>query len=202
MDDRAKEDIELMVRVRDGDRFAFYRLFRKYEGIMMNYFYSRIWNRNLSRDCNQELFFELWKARKNYRGQGKFTTFLFTIARRTLIKAIRAKQKDSSFFAANVCNSFCGDELADKEFSQRHLPDKKLLRKEAAQKLKEGIALLPEKLRMVVILGELHDFSDEEVAYLLDIAPGTVRTRKHRAIIKLKDILNGLYESTEAGAAL
>ncbi len=181
-------DRDLMLAVKTGKREVFDRLFLKHEKMMLNYFYTRLWDEQLARDCNQELFLAVWKEKERFRGECKFTTFLFGIAKRILASVIKKKQKEkASFFTPQ--RSDWAFHVTETDGKGRNSPDRELIRQEDAKRLKRAIVLLPERFRLVFFLSQIEEIQDTKVAEILHISVNTVRTRNYRAMRKLRKIL-------------
>ena len=82
MDDGAKrDDIVLMMRVREGDASAFEVLFNRYQRALLNFFFGLTRNNQTARDLAQETFLRIWKIRRRYRATGTFPAYLFGVGR-------------------------------------------------------------------------------------------------------------------------
>jgi len=74
-------DEELMSLVANQDASAFEELFHRYRRRLFAFFYRLAWNAEEARDCNQETFLRLWRGRARYAPKGRFSTYLFQIAK-------------------------------------------------------------------------------------------------------------------------
>lgn len=123
-------------------------------------------------DLFQEIIVQLWKAWPNFKGESKFSTWLYRIALNTAISGLRRKKTDVVLMS--------GEDLP-------HLPDPDdhLEKEEKLKALNEAIQQLPEIDRAVVLL-YLEDKSYEEMEDILGISQGTLRVKMNRAKEKLK----------------
>lgn len=80
-------DDELMRRVQAQDAAAFEELYRRYARPLQSFFYRMAWDAGLSEDWMQEVFVKLWRSAAQYQGTGKFSTYLFQIARNHWLNA-------------------------------------------------------------------------------------------------------------------
>ena len=74
-------DVELMLRVGNGDLDAFDSLVRRWRKPLLSFFYPLTWNHDDAEDCAQATFMRLWRARERYAPCAKFSTYLFRIAK-------------------------------------------------------------------------------------------------------------------------
>jgi RNA polymerase sigma-70 factor, ECF subfamily len=123
-------------------------------------------------DLFQEIIIQLWKAWPNFKGQSKFSTWLYRIALNTAISGLRKKKTDFIYMS--------GDDLP-------HLPDNDdhQDKEEKLRTLYEAIQQLSEIDRAVVLL-YLEDKNYEEMEDILGISQGTLRVKMNRAKEKLK----------------
>jgi RNA polymerase sigma-70 factor, ECF subfamily len=110
-------------------------------------------------DAAQETFVRVWKGMPNFRGESSISTWIFTIARRTCLDALKTRRKMVSL-----------TELLEKPQVERSLLDIDAL-----------LAELPDRLREAVVLFYLEDKSYEEVGRTMEIPMGTVKTLLFRA---------------------
>jgi len=176
--DRIEEagDAELMRCVQRGERSAFEILIRRHQQGLMNFF-RRLGAYNEAEDLVQNTFVRLFHYRLKYRETAKFTTFLYTLARHTWIDGFRKRKRRDQLTEAWRQEA----EAADHASAQR---PRSRLDAEAA------LARLPEKLRGVVVLGICQGMPYEEVAEILDIPVGTVKSRIFAALQRLKEFFD------------
>jgi RNA polymerase sigma-70 factor (ECF subfamily) len=123
-------------------------------------------------DLFQEIVIQLWKAWPNFKGQSKFSTWLYRIALNTAISGLRKKKTEIILMNGEDLPHFPdSDDQAEKE--------------EKLKALYEGIQQLPEIDRAVVLL-YLEDKNYEEMEDILGISQGTLRVKMNRAKEKLK----------------
>jgi RNA polymerase sigma-70 factor (ECF subfamily) len=183
-------DEELMGFVRNQDVSAFEELFGRYERRVFAFFYRLIWNAEEAKDCTQETFLRLWRGRAGYAPTGRFSTYIFQIAKNHFL---HKRQKDKSGAnlkqaAANGSQRPREDEaLADGTFSQA-------MAHEIGTAISKAVRSLPETHRLVYVLSEGQRLSYQEIAEILDCPVGTVSSRKVEAIRKLRRLLEPLRD--------
>src|SRR5487761_836792 len=87
-------DLELMLRVRSGDADSFEVLLNRYRARLVSYFSRMVRDPALAEDLAQEVFLRVYKARKRYRPDARFTTWLYRIATNLALNAIRDRRGD------------------------------------------------------------------------------------------------------------
>ena len=167
-------DEDLMARVAEDDERAFPELVRRFQGRVMNLI-SRVLNdRECADDLAQEVFVRVYVHRRNYRRGSKFSTWLFTIAAN--LDALQETLKDSAI------------QLADPTEGR----ESRMEREQLQQAVALAIAAVPGKYRLALVLRDIEGLSYEEIAQVLSIPGGTVRSRINRARSMLKRKLQPL----------
>ncbi len=179
--DKASDET-LIKAVGAGDTAALGELVRRYQDRVLSFM---AWNFSLPReealDMTQEAFLAVWKGAAAYRGEALFKTWLFSVARNVGLSYFRnfiAKKAESA-----------GLIFGDEEFE--NIPDSAPGALEALEAGERGalvraaVGRLPDKLKTVLLLREWEDLSYEEIAALLQVPVGTVRSRIHNAHARL-----------------
>lgn len=187
-DTAENSDMELMRKVAAGDKVAFAQLFKKYYPGILNFFWRLVWNRATAQDYAQDTFLKLWRKRRAYGGTGKFSTYLFQIAKNHWINQLRRKQRYQKFMDTKV------EELR-KEEGTAPAPDVQLEKEELAQMVKRAVESLPENLRVPFVLSRYNRFKYKDIAEILNISPRTVEWRISEAFGLLGSKLADLKES-------
>ena len=170
----------LMLRAREGDRAAFEELFRLYERPILNYVYRLSKNRALSEDLLQEAFLRLWRALPGYRPTAKVSTYVFRIAHNLYLnEAARRREKP----------------IEDADSESRLDPGADMARRELQAAVRSAVEALPEGERECLILSEFQGFKYADIAEVLGIPVGTVKSRMFSAVNRLKESLRGMEPS-------
>lgn len=181
-------DEQLMMLVKSQDMSAYERLVDKYEQCLFGFFWRLVADAEQARDCTQETFLRLWKGRRRYHPKGKFSTYLFQIAKNYLLNE-RHKQKSRAKVEGCYADS--------REFSaSRHAPEAldELLADELRTAVCEAIRCLPKEHRLVWVLSEHQGLSYKEIGQIMNCSPATVCSRKSKAVEELQVILAPLSE--------
>jgi len=184
-------DEDLMARVAEEDERAFTELVRRYQARVTNLI-SRVLNDRISSDdLAQEVFVRVFVHRRNYRRGSKFSTWLFTIAANLAKNEIRRRVRRRNWFSLDALQEMLSDstmQLADPTEGQ----DIALQRGQLQESVGRAIATVPEKYRIALVLRDIEGLAYEEIAEVLGIPGGTVRSRINRARGMLKRKLQPL----------
>ena len=186
-------DAELIAAVKDGKLAAFTQLVDRHQRSLINFFYHLSWDRPLSEDCAQEVFLRLYSHLGSYEPQAKFTTFLYRIARNLWIDKVRSAASHGK--PVSLESTAGGGEertLRDRVSAASPTPVEILTREETQDELKRAIEQLPEEQKAVLILSEIQGLKYQEIGAILEIPVGTVKSRMHTAMEKLKEMLSDL----------
>ncbi|MEW6110962.1 MAG: sigma-70 family RNA polymerase sigma factor [Thermodesulfobacteriota bacterium] len=184
------EDSEVVKDCVQGNRDAFNILVEKYYRRIYNLAYRFVGDQEEANDLAQDIFTAAYQNLKRFRGESKFSTWLFQIA--TNRGKNRFKYLKRRGYFANK-GPIDGDE--DREGLPRELPDTSsnpedlLAGKEIQRIVQEAIDDLEPDHKEIVILRDIEGFSYEEIARMLDLPEGTTKSRLHRARMVVKEKL-------------
>lgn len=181
-------DVALMLRVRDGDEAALEEIYARYQRPVLNFIFRMVRDRALAEDLTQEVFLRLWRSRGRYEPMALFTTYLFQIARNAALNEIDRRGREPL-----VSGDGRGGEPGDPEIAaSREPPDLhpgpalQADLNETRHIVEEAVAALDEKHRAVFVLGYFQGFRYREIAEILDIPVGTVKSRMAHAEKKVR----------------
>lgn len=169
------EDAALMLRAGSGDDEAFAVLVRRHQKKLLNYFARA----SVQYDCEdlvQQTFLRLHRYRTRYRQTAKFTTFLFLLARQVWIDELRRRTRQERL----------AEGLAAEPHPEHAAPAAADAGASGGLDLAQALAALPEGLRQVVELGVYQDLPYAEIAAILKIPVGTVKSRMFTALARLR----------------
>ena len=175
-----EEELAVVQKVQSGDVNAFEDLVAAYEKNVYNLALRMPSN---AQDLAQEAFIKAYNSLSSFRGESKFSVWLYRIVSNVCLDYLRKKNKQSTV-SLSVEDDDGEDsqlDLPDLSQSPEELLEKKLTR-EAVQR---GLAALPEDARQILLLREIQGLSYEEIASALGIDLGTVKSRIFRARKKL-----------------
>ena len=173
-------DEELMLALRDGELTAFDALFRRhYESVRM--LCARVTaTASVGDDLAQETFLRVLRHRATFRGDARFTTWIYRIAR-------------------NLCLEHVARAARDQRIAERWKVEAPVSlasdRSDELDALAAALQTLPPDQREVLVLCRYHDLPFAEVAEILGCTPGAARVRAHRALVALRKA----YDAREHG---
>jgi RNA polymerase sigma-70 factor, ECF subfamily len=184
-------DDYLMQQFISGDRDAFSLLVNRYKRDIFNFILSKVKDRDLASDLAQDVFVKLFNSTGRFSAHGKFKAWLFRIAQNVCIDQYRKSNKASILFLNEEIESETNekttklDQLEDESLN----PVKELEYSELQTILKLALEKLPEKQQTALVLCQYHGMSYGEIAEIQKCPLGTVKSRVHNALMKMKDVL-------------
>jgi RNA polymerase sigma-70 factor (ECF subfamily) len=179
-------DEQAMWRVRmEDDAEAFAVLVQRWEGPIQNLCTRMLGDSHRGEDLAQEAFSRIFARRKDYVPNGKFSTFLWRIALNLCYDALRIRNRRREF-------SFNGGlENAELDCAAADLaPDVSLVRDETAHDVRTALQRIPETYRSVLVLRHYEDLKFREIADVLGIPEGTVKSRMVEGLTQLARLLD------------
>jgi len=174
-------DNDLMLQVRNGDIDKLGLLFDKYHRVLYAFFVRMTNSKATSEDLVQEVFLRMLKYRYTFRGEGKFTNWMFHIARNAQIDFLKKQGKETPV-----------DDEALETASEDMLPHEAIEHHQNHLLLQKALDQLSHEKREVLILSRFHDMKYNDIAALMQCQVGTVKARVHRALAELRSIYNEL----------
>ena len=171
-------------RLRAGDAPAFEELVMTYQHRVFGVALRMLGNRAEAEEVAQEAFVRAHRALGDFRGDAKLSTWLYAITSRLCLNRLASGERRMARQ---------GEDALLRLSDAGPRPDAALERRELETALGRAIAELPEDRRIVVVLRDLEGLSYEEIAQVLELELGTVRSRLHRARADLKDKLERFF---------
>jgi len=192
-----KADAELLARYGAGDEAAFREIVSRYKNSLY-LFLSRFLNRqDLVEDVFQETFLQLFTSRDSFDTSRPLRPWLFTIAANKAKDALRKRQRTVAIPIGTIAEpeemSF-GDVL-NALTSDSVTPYEKLQEGETAAQVRRIISNMPENLREILVLAYFNRFSYKQMAQILSIPIGTVKSRLHTAVGRFAKEWKEAFES-------
>jgi len=187
------EERALIERCKRGDIGAFNDLVRKYEKQVYNFAYRLTGNYDDANDVAQDAFLRVFNAIGTFRGDSSFSTWLFRITTNVFLderKKAKAHPQTSLDEYLELGESSVARQIEDPSPT----PEAVLEESERALILSKAVGDLPEYQRAMVTLYHTQQKSYEEIAEIMDLPIGTVKSRLNRARLALKEKLSGIRE--------
>jgi RNA polymerase sigma-70 factor, ECF subfamily len=189
-------DLQLVERVRAGDKQAFGLLVEKYRRKLMRLLSRMVRDSEEIEDIAQETFIKAYRALPQFRGDAAFYTWLYRIAVNTAKNYLAARGRGMRTVSDHAMND--EDEPDERLMAQDiSTPETELLSKQVAIAVNQAVDALPEELRQAITLREIEGMSYEEIAEYMACPIGTVRSRIFRAREAIATKLRPLLGTSE-----
>lgn len=185
-----EHSVRCMERLAVGDESALEELYERWSRPLLSFLYGMCRDRALCEDLMQGVFLKVWRAAPRYRPIAKFSTWLFQIARNHWLNEREKKLRrirPVSLDGGSADDD--GPRLVHQVASGDPTPDARALSGELGDHIAAAVQRLPEKLRDVWVLGAGQGLPYKEVATILDIPVGTVKSRMFQAVRALREEL-------------
>ena len=181
------DETALIKKIKDGDLDAFSHLVRSYEKKAFNFTYRMLKDVHLAEDATQEAFLRVFSKIDTFRGNSSFSTWFYTILNNICLDILRKKSRQAETTTLYQQNDDEEFELQIEDTSPG--PHERLQKKDALKSLEKAISKLSKEHKAVIILRDIEDKEYDEIAQILGISLGTVKSRLSRARLALRKIL-------------
>lgn len=195
MDSRRDRKLVRALRARDED--AFTELVRVYQHKVFNVTYRILGDRHEAEDVAQEVFISVFKHIEQFRGDAKFSTWIYRIATnhaRNRIKYLGRRQRKQH---QDIEDTPEGDVLDNPLGEHVPRPDRQVQAQQLELIIKEGLEALRPEHREIIVLRDIEALSYQEISEITGLAEGTVKSRLFRARVALKEFVTARYDVEE-----
>jgi RNA polymerase sigma-70 factor (ECF subfamily) len=186
-----ESDETLIAAARAGDADAYGHLAERHRRLLTAYYRRQLWDAEAAEDGAQDVLLKVFRFLSRYESRGKFTTFLFSVARNHGIDRARSRRGEprvgSIQDADSMMEGMQGPDMGPVETASGQ---------EAVQRLLAAIAKLPESQRIVIRLAALEGLAHRRIAKRLSIPVGTVKSRIHTALGRVRVLLADRREAS------
>ena len=182
------DENKLILRASGGDPSAFNQLMGMHEKRMYAVALRMCGNREDAQDCLQEAMLRVYRAIGGFKGQSSFGTWVYRITMNTCLDELRRKKNKQNVSFDNLLDQ--GWSPADDSAS----PEKKVMQIEMRKSISSSIQELPEDMRSAIIMRDIHGYSYDEIADMLGVNVGTIKSRISRGREKLREKLSNFSE--------
>lgn len=189
------EDLDLVEQSRQGDVAAYGRLVTKYQDRVFNTCMRLCGNRADAEDCTQEAFLKALRAIHSFEGQSQFSTWVFRIAVNVVLSAKRQSRSRPTVSMDSLPRHREAGEaasLAALMASAEQGPEERVDREDTMAEVQRALGSLDVEHRTVIVLRDMESFDYAEIADILGVPKGTVKSRLHRARMALREKLSPL----------
>ena len=177
-------DAELLDRYAAGEEGAFREIVSRYKDGLYAFLRHFLNQQDLVEDVFQETFLQLFTSRESYDPSRALRPWLFTIAANKAKDALRKQQRTAAIPIGTIADSqeLSFDDVLNVLTSDTTMPYDKLQERETAVRVRKIISDMPQNLREILILAYFNKFSYKQMAQILSIPIGTVKSRLHTAV--------------------
>lgn len=179
------DELELVRRAAAGDQGAFGLLVEQYEKPVYHQALRLLSHPEDAADVTQEVFLKAWRSLPAFQGESSFSTWLYRLTNNAAIDLLRRERKRRGDTSLDGEEGLPGDLAAD----PAPTPEQALERRELSRAVEDGLSRLSDEHRQVLVLREINGLSYDEIAQVLGLSPGTVKSRLARARLALAKIL-------------
>ena len=193
-------DAELLEKYKAGDEDAFREIVDRYKNPLYAFLRRFLNRQDLVEDVFQETFLQLYSSKDKFDSSKPLHPWLFTIAANKAKDSLRKQQRNYSLGIGAIADSggVSVDDVVNLLASFKTTPEDEASKDETAHRVREVIANMPENLRGILILAYFEQFSYKQMAEILSIPIGTVKSRLHTAVVhftkRWKDLNRGSGE--------
>ena len=176
------DDRLLVQRATEGDTDAFAELVKLHQSMVYGLALRKLGNPHDAEEAAQTAFLNAWRGLNSFKGESSFATWLYRLTANACIDHLRQNGKHTE-------NRSLEDDTLPQLPDSKPDPEEQALRRERQEMLRKTINQLPPEQRTVLLLRELDGLTYEEIARLLRLELGTVKSRLARARLALRNRL-------------
>jgi len=168
-----RSDLEIVRRIICGEKELFELIVKKYQKRLFNSAYRYVGDFHEAEDLTQEIFVKIYKNLSSFKGNSKFSTWIFSIT----MNHLKSRRRKITQFLETIFDFFSAETfIKGKNYELEQIVENR----ETRRLLEKEIGRLPEKYREIVILRDINGFSYNEISEILSINMETVKTRIKR----------------------
>jgi len=188
-----QDDIELVVASKAGNQDAFAQLVQRHQRRVFNLVFRMLQQYEEANEVTQETFLAAWQGLSSFRGDARFSTWLYRIAYNCSLKQLEQRKRDTALQVAVQAEQSLQQESCDER------AEAEMEAHERQALVREHLSMLPAKYRIVLVLRHLQELTYEEMAEILTMPIGTIKTHLFRARNLLKERLESFDSGNRGG---
>ncbi len=176
-------DVQLMLRVREGQDAAFGELVSRYQNRLVSIFVHLVGDRQAAEDLTQEAFLRIYRARNGYEPTAKFSTWVFRIAQNLASNSRRSKGRRKEVQLKTSESGPMGARPHEQLLKEKSalMPTRQLDRGELQEHVQSALELLNERQKLALLLHKFEEMSYEDIAETMEMTPSAVKSLLSRA---------------------
>ena len=187
------DELKLIKKIKDGSIDAFSELVQIYEKKAYNFAFRMLRDKEEAEDATQEAFLRVFDKIDTFSGNSSFSTWFFTVLNNVCLDILRKRARRVNTISINQTKD-AEDEFELQIEDSSPGPYEELQKKTAMELLEESLELLSQEHKEVIILRDINGFEYEDIAKILGVSLGTVKSRISRARLSLRKILENNKE--------
>ena len=173
-----------MQRSRQGDDVAFTQLVKRYEKELYHFLARFCNSESLGMEVFQETFLQVFLSADRFQTDRSFRPWLYTIASNKARDALRKQSRRPAVQLGSLDEDKSDNALWDSLLRDENSPDQILEAQQTTQRVRQVVAAMPDHLREILILAYFQQLPYKEIAEMLNIPLGTVKSRLHAAVTR------------------
>ncbi len=187
---------ELIVQLQQGDAQAFKKLVDEWQDMVYNTALGIVQNADDADDITQDVFIQVYQSVSSFKGESKFSTWLYRIVITKSLDHLKKKKRKKRFgFMQSLFGNNSDEEIHPEEFNH---PGVLMENKERAAELFKALQQLPDKQRIAFTLHRLEAQRHQDIAAVMELSVTAVESLIARAKGNLRQILKDYYEKNVA----
>jgi RNA polymerase sigma-70 factor (ECF subfamily) len=178
-----QSDLELMLRIKDGDAASFEVLLLRYRVPLVSFLHRMVRDQALAEDLAQEVFLRVYQARERYQPEARFTTWLYRIATNLALNAIRDRKDKVSEPAGGESD---GEPVFERFVDPQPTVEQRLIERDRERLIRQAVESLPENQCVAVILHKYQEVDYRQIAGILSVSESAVKSLLFRAYETLR----------------
>ncbi len=191
-------DTELMLMVKEDHEKAFEELVNRYKNRIINFVYRYMDDYHLSEDITQETFVRLYQSRKRYIPLANFSTYIYTIALN--LAKTELKKRSKWRFVSLTVDKDDGEEFIREFFFAHSDTEKEISGTFTREEVLKTLSAIGDQFKQAVIMRDIQNLTYDEIAEILKVPKGTVKSRINRGRLQLRKKLHKLNRIKTVGA--
>ncbi len=185
---------ELLELCKNGDQNALEALYRRHERPIYSLLYRMLGNHDDAEEAIADVFVKVWRSAASFRGDARFTTWLYHIAANTARDRLRSKKGQANISFEEIVKN---EEAFEANGKIAENPEKAALKAAEWAATADALLHLNEEDRLLVILYHIKELSYEEISEITGISPNNLKVKLFRARQKLRQALDEMDNGCE-----